>query len=140
MMRYFGISLALSLVVSLNAAEHPKIFVFAAPERPADSFLEAAIPAALADSAGDVRRAIKDEIGGRYLTDRRADAAVLVQIMGREEVSGELRVHAHVTTRDGRATDVTGTSTHTWKQSGKVVGDRVTRWVKANEASLLSKP
>jgi hypothetical protein len=105
-----------------------KVYVFAAAEG-ADTFQ--AVPRALLDSVHDLRGVLAG--GGLRETSHRDQARIIVQVMSREEVQGEMRVHVHVTA-DGHAADLTGTSVHQWKQAAIDLADQLSDWVKAHPA------
>jgi hypothetical protein len=120
------------------AAKHFKVFVFAGAEEPGGSFLGELVSARLADSVTDIRRRIPRRqmpyVDWLVLTNTRADAAILVQVVGREELDGEYRVHVHVTIGD-READLTGSSTHQWKKSAEQIVEQLTNWVEAHQAN-----
>jgi hypothetical protein len=127
--------LLVAVLLSIAApsyAKNAKVYVFVAPEGRIDGFLDGAAPAPLTDSAGDLRDAItRGEYNGLTVTAKRLDARILVQVMSREEVEGEFRVHAHITI-DGREADLIGTSTHQWKQAARQIVDQLSAWAKAH--------
>jgi hypothetical protein len=95
------------------------------------------VPRALADSVKDLR----DKIGhGLWdilnVTDKRDAAQIVVQVTSREEIQGEYRVHVHVTTIDGHQSDLTGTSTHQWKQSADDLVQQLSEWAKTHRVDL----
>jgi hypothetical protein len=101
---------ALLAVAVPSYASSAKVFVFAAPEGTPDGFLGELVPSTLNDSVKDIRLAIFDRPHSGLtvrITDKRQDASIVVQVMGREEANGEYRVHVHVTI-EGREADLTG--------------------------------
>lgn len=141
MRRLTAIFVAAIFVASMSgptvlAAEKVKIFVFAEP----DANGLGTVPASLVDSVKDIQFAI-DQVGlvRHWGTKHRADAAVVVRVLGREEINGEYRVRAHVAARNGHEVDVAGTSAHQWKKAAVDLVDQIMTWVKANEASLQTR-
>jgi hypothetical protein len=124
-MKACGFVVACVLCLAATASAHnAKVYISVQAEG-ADGFQAAS--QTLLDSVRDLRHAIKE---WQYITetDRRTEAALDVRITGREEVQGELRVHVHVTTRDGLETDLTGASVHQWKQAAKDIARQLSAW------------
>jgi hypothetical protein len=126
----------LSVAVPSYASNDVKVFVFAVAEG-TDNFLTQSPSPPLAASVGDIRRAIQD---ARGVTDtpQRKDAVIVVQVVGREEVNSEYRVHGQVTMIDGRTKALTGTSTRQWRQSARQIVQQLTNWVNANPTDVAN--
>src|ERR1700682_5247591 len=106
-----------------------RVYVYAASEETA-TFRVA--PQALTESAQDLQAAIVGGIAHDLaLTTTRDRARICVRVTGRKAVQGEYRVQAHVTV-DGHGADLTGTSTHQWKQAARQIADQLVAWVKAH--------
>jgi hypothetical protein len=111
-----------------------KVYVYAAVKEE-DTFQ--AIPRTLTDSALDLQIAISGGLtNGLAVTHKQSNAAIVVQVTSREEVQGEYRVHVHVTTIDGHAADLTGTSTHQWKLSADDLIEQLANWAHAHHAEV----
>lgn len=122
------------LAATTVAAEPWKIFVFASPPIASDQFLGGFVSPALADSVDDLKSSMKHtDVFRNWGTNKREDAAFFVEVVGREEVNGEYRVHVKVTSRDGRSASITGASVHQWKQSADRIATQIITWVKANK-------
>jgi hypothetical protein len=119
-----------------NFGSAVKVYIFAAAEE-TDTFH--VIPRMLADSAKDLRPAIHAGIprNGLAVTSKRDTAAIVAQVTSREELQGEYRVHVHVTTIDGHEADLTGISTHQWKQSADDVVQQLADWARAHRSDLI---
>jgi hypothetical protein len=125
----------LSLVATSSAfGSNAKVFIFAAPVGTTADFLGGFVPVALRDSVEDFRREIRG-IRGIAFTTHREDALFVVQALSREEVNGEYRLSAHVTS-EGREADLMGTSTHQWKQCAEQILRQIASWAKAHQAEL----
>jgi hypothetical protein len=120
-----------ALLASTASAKNVKVYVFVTKTGATAGLLEGLAPAALMDSAGDVASAVNGFSTGLTSTTHRTEARIVVEVVGREEVQGEFRVHAQVTI-DGRAVDVTGTSTHQWKHAAAQIVEQLEGWVKAH--------
>jgi hypothetical protein len=122
-------------IASPSLAKSVKVFVFVAATIEPDSFLGGFGSRTLDDSAEDLRRAIS---GLRYITNtrKRDEALIVVQVTSREEVQGEFRVHAHATFTDGQTADLTGTSSHQWKQGALAIAEQVAYWVHAHPTEI----
>ncbi len=124
-----------------GADDRVKMYVFAEPNV-SDSRTGDQVPATITDSVEDLRRALRlmrmDPItygyGRRWLTDKRSEAEFLVRLTGREEARGEYRVYVHLTTRDGRQVELTGTSAHQWRQSADDLATQLVTIAMATEA------
>jgi len=114
-------------------AKDVKVFVSAAASAPVqrDGFTDLAFPnPGTRDSAKDIARVI-DGVRGLRTVKRPTDAAVLLQVVSREEQTGHYLVHVQVTVQDHRF-ELTGASIHTWYASGDDVVGQLNAWVKAN--------
>ena len=130
----FAVAFVLA-IASTSFAKSAKIFVFAAATIEPGSFLGGFASKTLADSAEDLRSAIGHL---RYITttEKRDEAVIVVQVTSREEVQGEFRVHAHATFTDGQTADLTGTSSHQWKQSAGAIAEQLAYWVHAHQTEI----
>jgi hypothetical protein len=126
------IAVTLLALAAPAAAKDVKVFVFVAPEGP-EGFQT--VPRTLADSAEDLRHAISGSpFNGLSLTKKREDAGLVVQVTRREEVGNEMRVHVHVTPRDGVEVDLTGVSIHRWTESANEIAGQLRIWARAHPA------
>jgi hypothetical protein len=123
----FAVAFVLA-IASTSFAKSIRIFVFVAPTNAPSTFLGGFASRTLADSAVDMRNATGSL---RYITNtgKRDEAAIVVQVTSREEVQGEFRVHAHATFTDGQTADLTGTSSHQWKQGARDIAEQLAYWV-----------
>ena len=93
MARIFLAVFMLLATAAFASAANVKVFVLAIPERPADAFLGGVPSQALTDSARDIRNKILDARNGLTCTKKRPNAAIVVEVVSREERDGEYRVH-----------------------------------------------
>jgi hypothetical protein len=92
---------------------------------------------AVMESAQDLQEAIIGGVSnGLALTAARDRARIVVRVTSREAAPGDYRVHAHVTTIDGRAADFTGTSTRQWKQGADDLIRQLAEWVQMHRGDL----
>lgn len=143
MKKSIALILALLAATSVSAQPSPisrvRIYTFAAPVAQAGDLFGGSIPAALADSVDDIKVALEYGRFYRFNTKSREEAAIVVEVVGREVAdNGEYRVRVHVTMVDGRESDLTGTSTHQWKQAAKQIADQLVAYAKTHEKELLS--
>jgi hypothetical protein len=130
----FAVAFVLA-IASTSFAKSVKIFVFVAATNDASTFLGGFASRTLVNSAEDLRNAIGHL---RYITNtgKRDEAVIVVQVASREEVQGEFRVHAHATFTDGQTADLTGTSSHQWKQSALSIAEQLAYWVHAHPTEI----
>ncbi len=103
-----------------------KVFVYTAVVNPDNGF-GGFVPPALRDSVNDIQGAFW-QILRLTNTKTRAEAVMIVEVVGREEVAGEFRVHVHIT-YDGREADYTGTSIHQWSRAAEAVAFQCAHWI-----------
>jgi hypothetical protein len=129
--RVLLVIVALLAIAVPASAKNVKVYIFVAAEGTSDTF-SGFTPAALRDSADDLEHAIGgSQRNGLTTTKKRAEARIVVQIMAREEVDGEMRVHGQVTV-DGHTEAVTGTSTHRWVFAAYQLAGQLAAWAKAH--------
>jgi hypothetical protein len=115
-------------LASIASAKNAKIYVFVAAEG-TDGFQVA--PRTLMDSARDLAWEF-GPLRGIAQTKKRDEADLVLQITSREEVGGEFRVHAHITTRKGHESELTGLSTHQWKYCAEDIAKQLAGWARAH--------
>jgi hypothetical protein len=126
---------ALAFVLASTAsARNAKVYIFVKPTGRIEGLVSGAAPASLMDSANDLWTALGEAGTGLTRTKKRDEARVVVQVLRREEVQGEFRVHVHVTL-DGQDADLVGTSTHQWKLAAWQIADQLEAWAKAHPAA-----
>lgn len=133
----------LCTAVGVSAAERIGVYLTAAvPDhvgRSADGFVDPApaANAAIQDSVMDIARAFNKEFGwgDMKLVTKREKAKIFMQVVGREEANGTYVVHATATYGD-HTFNMTGTSTHQWKQSAAQIAQQLQDWIKANRDKI----
>jgi hypothetical protein len=151
-MRTSARTLLLFLIVAtlgsanVSAASKVKVFVFAGASGhakvPVDGFIDPSPSAdpSLTDSVQDLHWAIRAYFSGIVTgvlenVSAREDATIVVQVVGREEVNGAYVVHARATFKDHQF-DLTGGSTHQWKESAHQIAIQLAEWVRAHRARI----
>jgi hypothetical protein len=128
---------AVVLAVAAIAAGKPvRVYVYVEPAGPIGFQV---VPRPLMDSARDLRAVLDGGSSPLYFTPKPDKAAMRVEVTGREEVDGEYRVHVHVTTHDG-GQDLTGTSTHQWKECATELVRQFVAWAQTHQVARLFDP
>jgi hypothetical protein len=105
----------LNLASSASAAPRMTVFIFVAP----DPALGGLVSDGLLDSAEDLKTLIGRRLlglGGLKVTNKRANARLLVQVISRGLVDEEYRVRVQITLPDGSTRDLVGSDTRQWKR------------------------